>query len=360
MSHNLKRVNFSDPDKYQKLVRHLDDNGKPGFESPFFCLNKHYTHKLSGITDWSGIPSAGKSYFVLEYLMSLSEKHGLRHGLYLPDLGTYYEIMEKLVKMQTGKDFSNKYGNKITEGELNNARVFIDYHFIILIKDNVRKGLTPEQFWEYVCDYRDNDGGLDTCLIDSWKNITQEGGERNRDLYLDRVLSYRNELAETYNKHFHTIAHPAKTEMEMGGKDKRRRVPTMYDIKGGGAWAANGKNVIIIDRPDRSSCVVDVYINKTKPENVGKEGSIINVINLDLRRGRYFELHDGRRYYSYEWESSRELLSMGVRDYDSMMVDVAKRNAREYMEEKEQENQIKLDINIKNPFEDGTNENFPF
>jgi hypothetical protein len=340
MSHNLKRVNFSDPDKYDKLVRHLDENGKPGIQSPFYSLNELYSHKDSGITDWSGNPAAGKTYFVLEYLMSLSEKHGMRHGLYLPDLGTYYEIMEKLVKMYTGKDFSNKYGNKITEGELNNARVFIDYHFIILIKDNVRKNLSPEQFWEYICDYRDNDGGLDTCLIDSWKNITQEGSERNRDLYLDRVLSYRNELAETCNKHFHTIAHPAKTEIEVSGTEKKRRVPSMYDIKGGGAWAANGKNVIIIDRPDKKGFSVDVYVNKTKPENVGKEGSIINVISLDIRKGRYYEQHMGKKYYSYDWIGKENEITFEPKELAQMEYEEAKKNAKEYMNE----------LPITNPF----------
>lgn len=361
--YNLKRVNFSDPDKYAKLVQHLEDSGMQGLQSPFFCLNNYYTHKQSGITDWTGHPSAGKTYFVLEFLMGLSEKFGLRHGLFLPDLGTYYEIMEKLVKMQTGKDFSDKYRNKITEGELNNARVFIDYHFVILIKSNVRKGLSPEQFWEYICDYKDNDGGLDTCLIDSWKNITLEGSDRNRDLYLDKVLSYRNELAETYNKHFHTIAHPTKTEIDLGSKDKKRRPPSMFDIKGGGAWAANGKNVLVIDRPDRTLTSVDVYIEKTKPENVGKQGSIINTISLDLRRGRYYEYHGGKNYFSYEWMGNEDKLSMGEKDYDNMMYEASKRNAKEYSSRElfgEKQEKKELNINQHNPFKDDNESDFPF
>jgi hypothetical protein len=313
--YNLKRVNFSDPDKYEKLVTHLKNNGMPGLASPFFCLNKHYTHKKSGITDWSGFAASGKTYFVLDYFLSLSEKYHLRHGLYLPDLGTYYEVMEKLVKMSTGKDFTNKYGNKITERELNNARAWIDHYFVIIIKTDVRKPISPEQFWEYICDYKDETGTLDTCLIDSWKNITQEGSERNRDLYLDRVLSYRNELAESCNKHFHTIAHPTKTELEQGKSGNfKRRVPTMYDLKGGGAWAANGKNIIVIDRPDKTSNVVDVFIQKTKPENVGKEGSIINTLSLDIKRGRYFETLRSQKFFAYEYQGKEHLFDIEIEE----------------------------------------------
>jgi len=302
MSYNFKIVNFSDPDKLERLEKYLESNGEPGHPSPFKILNEHYTHKKNGVTDWTGFPSSGKTYFVLEYLLGLSERFNLRHGLYLPDLGNYYEVMEKLVKMHTGKDFHNNWNNKITLKELYAARAWIDNYFKIIVRSEVKKDVHPEMFWEFICDYKDEMGGLQTGVIDAWKNISKEGDDKNRDLYLDRVLSYRNELSEQENKHFHTIAHPTKTELDQAKGQGKRRVPNANDIKGGGAWYANGKNIITIDRPEVTLSNVDVYVWKTKPENVGKAGSILENFMLDLRKGRYYERWQGNRMYAWEYE----------------------------------------------------------
>src|SRR5690606_18426661 len=99
------------------------------------------------------------------------------------------------------------------------------------------------------------------------------------------VLSDRNEMAEDYGKHIDTIAHATKPK-QFG---KKRMIPTAYDIKGGGSWFDNGKSIITVDFPDKTRTNVDLYISKTKPENVGKPGSIIDKLFLDPRKGRYYE-----------------------------------------------------------------------
>lgn len=291
-------------DFYNPMMNYLKNDGFPGLPTCFRALNKHYSHKQGGVTDWTGFAASGKTYVCLEVLLSLSERYGKRHGIWLPDLGSDNEIMQKLLKMKTGKDFHDKYNNKITQSEIAKELQWLLNYFVIFKKKDFNKGITPLSFWEKIANYKDDVGKLDTGLADSWKNFKHVYSGRE-DLYLDETLSIRNEIAEESQVHLHTIAHAVKPA-DSGRQSKKgppvRRPPTALEIKGGGAWDANGKTIITIDRPDLSTTDVDIYVNKVKPEDVGIPGDIIGKIKLDPRKGRYFETIGVGQYYAYEWE----------------------------------------------------------
>lgn len=300
--HNLLISSITDNSK--KIEKYIEHNGYPGKFLGFESMHKYYSHKDAGCTDWTGEPSSGKTYFVLEMLFQLSERYGHVNALYVPDLGSYVDIVGKLVKMYTGLAINPKYGNKATIKDVHASIPFLAKYFLILVKENIRETVTPEKIWEYCADWKGNEGErINNVLIDSWKNLFHDMGNKREDQYLDYLLSYRNELAENSNMHFHTIAHSVKTELEderdETGK-KKRRIPTAYDIKGGGSWYANGKNILTVDRPDKKNKIVNVYIWKTKPEDVGRQGSVIETIELDWERGRYFERIDGEVHRPYE------------------------------------------------------------
>lgn len=293
---NLKKLEYQDV--YNDVMKYMDKGGEPGLKVGFSCIDEYYSHKDNGVTDWTGFPGSGKTYFCLEILMNLSNKYGKRHGLFVPDIGSDRDILAKLVKMYTGKDFDNRYGNKINHAELSNAMNWILHHFVIFKKKDFKEGVTPMDFWEMVCSYKDDGGIIHTGLIDSWKNLKHIYSGRE-DLYLDEILSIRNELSERHNKHFHTIAHAVKTDQDGSGK---RRVPTAWDIKGGGSWYANGKNIATIDFPDKNKNQVDIYFSKIKPEEVGKIGAVTGLMFLDKRKGRYYEVVAPHDYYAFEHE----------------------------------------------------------
>ena len=291
-------------DRTERIKTYLDNQGYPGKDTGFVTLKDLYTHKDGGVTDWTGFPSSGKTYFVLDVLFNLSERYGQVNALYVPDLGAYEDIVGKLIKMYTGKNVHPKYGNRASMADVFHSIPFLSKHFLILEKADVKKPVTPTNLWEFVCDYKGAEGGvINNLLIDSWKNLYHDIGNKREDQYLDYALSYRNELSEKYGKHFHTIAHAVKTEFEdsTGSDGKRkRRIPSAMDIKGGGAWFANGKSMATVDRPNFQETGVDVYIFKTKPEDVGKAGASINQIFLDPQRGRYYEVINGQRHNPYD------------------------------------------------------------
>lgn len=281
-----------------ELSKYLEAGAEPGLYLGYECLAPHYSHKLSGVTDWTGFPGSGKTYMALQMQMNLSMQYSQRHGLFVPDIGSDKEIYAKLIKMYTGKDFNDKYDNKITEVEMKNAMNWVMHHFVVLKKKDYKKGVEPIEFWEFIADFKDETGKLHTGLIDSWKNLKHIYSGRE-DSYLDETLSIRNEIAETSNVHFHTIAHAVKTEIEKDGQGKRR-IPTAWDIKGGGSWYANGKNIITVDFPNKSAYNVDLYVSKTKPEDVGKVGNIIGKLKLDPKKGQYYETYNFNPCFAFE------------------------------------------------------------
>lgn len=299
---NLRKLEYNDI--FDNVSTYLKNEGEPGLKLGFSCLDEYYTHKDGGVTDWTGFPASGKTYFALEMLMNLSERYGKRHGLFVPDIGTDREVISKLVKMKTGKDFHDRYSNKVSDKELAIAMDWIFHHFIIFKKKDFKQGVSPMDFWEMVCDYRDDGGVINTGLIDSWKNLKHVYSGRE-DLYLDEILSIRNEMAEDNKKHFHTIAHAVKTEADNAGK---RRIPTAWDIKGGGSWYANGKSIITVDFPNKMYNRIDLYISKVKPEDVGKVGQVVNLLFLDYKKGRYFEKIAPHDYFAFEHEKGFKVL----------------------------------------------------
>ena len=295
---NLTPVEYKD--KEIEFMKYWQNNTDEAIYVGFECVKPHYSFMLGNCTDLTGFAASGKTEVALEFMFYLSETFGIRHALYVPDIGNYKEIRRKLLHKCTGKTLNKTYHNYITEAEILQANAWIDHHFIIVQKKDATKPVSPVDFWEFVCTYKDNSGTIHTGLIDSWKNLHHEYDTRE-DLYNDKILSYRNELAEAENRHFFTIAHSTKTEYDM--KEKKRRIPDANDIKGGG-WFASGKVICTVDRPDKQNTNTDLLFSKVKPDSLGKSGITgEGLFHFDWIKSRFYELEPNilnHRFYAGE------------------------------------------------------------
>lgn len=304
---NVKLIDYSKKAKeFEQYHKKGDTNlNYAGFE----CFNGIYKFAPDGVTDITGLPHSGKSEFALELLFYQTEQFGKRHLLYVPDIGSYKEIRRKLLVKYYRRSF-NGYENSITNTDLIKASAFIDNYFLIASKDDPKKPITPIDLWNFAVDYEDNSGMVDCVFIDAWKNLFHDlqafGGRE--DLYLDYVLDYRNNLAEAKEIHMMTIAHPKKMEIIMpkDGSRPKRRVPDANDIKGGSAWDSNGKVIITVDYPDRSSQYSDIYFNKIKPDTLGKKDTIFETLEFDWKKSRYRETIEGKICYAGDGKKYRE------------------------------------------------------
>jgi len=291
-----------------EMMEYREKGALRGVYLGFPAMKDFYSMSLPGVTDWTGIPQSGKTQLLVECLLNTSEYYGWKHLVYFPDVGKPTEIKADLLHRITGRTFDKRYKNVITEDDIAKWLPWIDHHFKILCKKDLKSKITPIQFWDYAVEIKKSEG-LQTAAIDSWKdmfhNIKEVGG--NLSEYHNETLSYRNALCEQELMHFHQVVHPLKTDKDSNGK---KRPPGAYDLKGGTAWNDNGKNIITVHREGNIS---QVYFNKIKPRSIGKVGMI--EMKLDLARFRYFSEDQGERvYHAKEYRELKSTEISGIED----------------------------------------------
>lgn len=300
----------------EEIRDQLHDHYQTGGGNIFYCgfnrLARHYNVKEGGVTDWTGLPGSGKTELLLEILHNCSKWYGHKHLINMPDAGSPVEVVAKLIHKMSGKQFKKHYYTEIGEKKDVVNRISEEEMFRLLpevlksfkiydprkgSKKGRSKANTPREFWDYAAKVK-NEAGLFSAVIDSWNYMKHDSSGFDReDKWLEDILSYRNELAETSGLHFHTIIHP-KTQKE--DKNGKVLMPTMHSLKGGSEWPNNGKTIIIVHRK-AGSPMSEIKIDKAKPEIVGVMGMVC--LKYDAKSAKWYEnlKETGlKRFYAHE------------------------------------------------------------
>jgi len=285
------------------LALHRNGGGKTWY-CGYKSLAKHYSVKEGGCTDWTGYAGSGKSELLLDILKNQAYWYGHKHLVHMPDAGTVEEVIGKLIHKLSGKQFEEFYYNeqgdrvliedRVTEAEIDKYLPLVLESFKVLDPQtkNNSKALTPKEFWKFAVEKR-HEYGIFGAVIDSWNYMRHDTeGFAREDKWLEDTLSFRNELAERSNLHFHTIIHPTKARKDGSGKTI---APDMHSLKGGSEWGNNGKSIIIVDR-DFESNTSDIIIAKAKPNIVGIRGACS--LSYDVKKGHYYEFVNGQTLFA--------------------------------------------------------------
>lgn len=276
----------------ESLLQYHKEGALRGIYLGFPVFNEKYTMSLPGATEWTGIPSSGKTEFLMECLLNASQYYGWRHLLYVPDIGKKEMAIAMLIHKLSGKTFDKRYkSNHITEEEIQRHYDWVIDHFKILYKTNAKAKITPYEFWDMAVEMdkesiKKDGRRIHTATIDSWKDMKRYVGQQGEsiardDLYLEDVLEYRNTLSELHKMHFHIVIHPLKTETDKNGV---RKAPTPYELKGGPTWYDMGKCQVTVHRIDGTANEVDIIVTKAKPESVASVGATRMFFDKKIRR----------------------------------------------------------------------------
>ncbi|MFO0089996.1 MAG: hypothetical protein ACK518_04270 [bacterium] len=275
----------------EDLLKYHKEGALRGIYLGFPVFHEKYTMSLPGCTDWTGIPSSGKTEYLLECLLNASEYYGWRHLLYVPDIGKKELAIAMLIHKISGKTFDKRFKNHITETEIEKHYDWVIDHFKIMYKTNAKAKITPYEFWDMAVEMdkeslKKEGRRIHTATIDSWKDMRRYVGASGEsitrdDLYLEDVLEYRNTLSELHKMHFHTVIHPLKTETDKNGI---RKAPTPYELKGGPTWYDMGKCQVTVHRIDGTQNEVDIIVTKAKPESVATVGPTRMFFDKKIRR----------------------------------------------------------------------------
>jgi twinkle protein len=246
-----------------------------------------YSFQLGRTTYFAGIPSHGKSTFLFETLIQLSEEHGLKHIIFAPEEGTVAEVYVTILSMYTLKKNRTGAFNKLNELDLYANAAFISTHFHVVETNENAK--TPYELLEGIKTYI-YEQGINTIMIDPWNELKHSFSEHGgrQDVYLERVLGDIRLYSRANNVHTFIVAHPRTLQKnkDTGGYEP----PTAFEFSGGSTWYAKADGIICVYRPSEFSeneserTHVDIIIQKAK-RGIGKKGRL--EMDYDLNTQRY-------------------------------------------------------------------------
>lgn len=267
-----------------------------GYYMGFQALKEHYTIKMGCTTYLMGSPYSGKTELWFEFLINLSEFHGLKHIIFSPETGSKEEIIAELCSKYLKKPFYKNYPGVMSESELYLAMAFVSEYFIII---DSNEAISIDGFFEMVDEIEAKHGRFDTTTIDPFNEIAHNfnSDSGRQDLYIERVLGDIRRNAKAKNRHNCVITHCADQVPVTKDGVTFYHPPTARQYSGGQAWFRKGLGMIGVWRPpvgllDASGIAYEenethIIIQKAKPKGIGKTGTV--KLFFDWKKNRFYE-----------------------------------------------------------------------
>lgn len=227
-SEKLGNIHYTAKDNeiHNRIKNRLINDNERGYSTGWDQLDQLYSIIPGYMTLFYGTPSQGKSLFVMGLLINLSKIHGMNHVLFTPEMGSPDEVISTLIKIYTGKDFSNKYGRQMSNDEFEEAIEFVNKHFIILDNEESGMEMDIESLFLYV-DLMEHKLGrkFNNIVVDPLIELKLMDGDMRDDLYWNMELKKARVLAKSSHRHLFIIHHSANP-----GR------PDGIDVHGNSVW----------------------------------------------------------------------------------------------------------------------------
>lgn len=229
----------------------------------------------------TGIPSHGKTQWVMNLVSNLVTAHGWRAAICSPEMPTVPQLRDRLRRYWIGHKPVLGEG-----GELERADDWINRRFVFIDIDPTGTGESDEAFdlnWliERATDAVLRDG-IRILVIDPWNEIehAREKGETGSD-YVARGIRALKRFARLYSVVVIVVAHPTKEV----GKGGATRLANLYDVEGSAAWVNKADHGIVVERDSDKTNKTNIHIQKVRFEETGRKGTYEMTYNTET--GRY-------------------------------------------------------------------------
>lgn len=217
----------------------------------------------------TGIPSHGKSSFVLNVITNLAQRHGWQTALFSPEMPTVPHLRGKLRRIVLRKDVTD-----IEWPLIERADEWIGRHIVFIDADPT--GRDDQDFdleWliERATDAVLRDG-IRLLVIDPWNEIEHaRRPQESTTEYIARGIRSLKRFARAYGVAVIVIAHPTK---DIVGRDGKLRAVTLYDIDGSAAWFNKSDHGLVVERPDAVIDQALIRVAKVRFEETGEKGAV--------------------------------------------------------------------------------------
>lgn len=258
------------PYPIQGLYRYSDYPDPPPLqllELGFDRLKKHVRLWYGSFVVVTGIPSSGKSTFVLNFLTNIIRKHDIQVALSSPEMPVRPWIASKLRKIWLGHAPLNSMERTEADAWIEKHWVFIDRPMDgsedISLEWVLEKA--EEAIWLY---------GVRVIVLDPWNDIEHL---RRRDEatheYVTRAIRQMKKFAMEHQVIVIVVAHPTKAVSEGMTKDGKMRRVTMYDIESSAAWYNKSDVGLIVHREEEVGRAT-IEVAKVRYEEAGTKGKV--------------------------------------------------------------------------------------
>lgn len=259
-------------------VLELHKNGglQRGVSTGWHVVDLLYTVMLGLLTVITGIPSHGKSTWLINLLVNLAMRHGWRFAIFSPENMPLKRYVAQIVGLYVGKPF-----NVLTQGELTYGLEWVENHFVFLDPSDNERTVDHLIGKAKHCIEKH---GVNGFVIDPWNEIDHSRPDRLTETeHVSECLSKLKRLAQIHQVHVWLVAHPAKMQKRVDGT---YGVPTAYDISGS-AHFRNKADVCLCIWRDllATDGVTELHIQKMRFHELGRVG--MASLTFDATSGRY-------------------------------------------------------------------------
>jgi twinkle protein len=225
-------------------------------------MDEFFRWKKGDINLFVGYGNHGKSFFVIQLMLTKSIYDGWKWAIFSPENFPANDFYDDIVEMYVGK-----WIDHMTEEEYVNACWFIDKHiFYVYPEDEHDINSINEKFRHLVLKK-----GVDGVMVDPFNQLDHlQKPYQREDQYLSETLKDVKRFALLNGISYNIVAHPKNPTYN---QDRSLPVVDMYDVAGGAMWGNKVDQIVSYYRPnyhvDKNSPEVQVYIQKLKRKRTG-------------------------------------------------------------------------------------------
>lgn len=235
----------------------------------------------------SGVPSHGKSTWVLNLLFNLANVHGWRAAICSPEMPAVPILVDRFRRLYLGRR-----PTPMERAEIKQADAWIEDHFLFIDTDPTGAGDNDEPFnLEWIIE-RATDAvlrdGIRVLVIDPWNEV-DHARERNETMadYIARGIRALKRFARLYGVIVIVVAHPTKEV----NKDGKQRTVNLYDIEGAAHWFNKCDHGIVVERSKGTDADSTLHILKVRFDETGRRGKL--AMQFEKETGRFIPTDGG-------------------------------------------------------------------
>jgi len=290
---------------FDEEIEYVYENGfESGATVGYYEFDKHVNFGVGQVTILTGVPGSGKSTFLDQLLIRLSNRNGWKHGICSFEKQPITKHIVHLSQCYIGQPFYRPNPHeKMGRPEKDKAKIFLNdsfFWFKVRNADVSVDGILTRAI------HLVKAFGINSLVIDPYNYIeNNRKAAQTETEYVSEVLTKLCDFAKDYGVHVFLVAHPVKMNK---GADGEFEVPNLYKIAGSHNFYSKPDIGIVVHRNRKDGTVV-VYIQKVRyePEN-GQLGSVGFL--LDRETGRYREEGEPNFIQEYRWEKQPEQIAL--------------------------------------------------